>query len=999
MEQSRDMLRAAFKAAYTALNAAQKQAVDTIDGPVMVIAGPGTGKTQILTLRIVNILTTTDTAPESVLALTFTDAGAVNMRERLRTFLGSEAYRVPIFTFHSFCEHLIRTYPEAYDRIIGGRLANDVERYALIESILEADTFAELRPSGDPTYHLGNIISKISELKREAIGPDAFSVVIAAQETVLAGIEQLHQKGAHKGKVRGEYKEQEKVVNRNRELLIVYRQYEALLKDARLYDYDDMILETITALETHEAMLLSVQELYQYVHADEHQDVNGSQNRILELITSYHNQPNIFVVGDEKQAIYRFQGASLENFLYFENVYGKTTTIALTENYRSGQNILDISHSLIEVTEGPLQDLRVPLNANTTTAGTVSIAAYSQQAVEDDALVQEIQAVLASGVPKDEIAVIVRTNREVEAIARSLQQAGIAVSASADTDVLTHPVTDTICALIELVVHPEHERALAAILHSSFIGITRADLVRVLAAQSYKTPLSILVQDGVALTEAGVVNVEPFTNLFKTISEAAERDGIEPPQRVLAHLVSASGLKDHIITHDQQGGAQLIRRLYDEVEAMVRRDNTTTLSDVVTTLARHRKYGIALTAPALASSERAVHIMTAHKAKGREFQVVFAPHLLDNAWGGRKHSSFFTIPLTRHKDPTDAFDDERRLFYVVLTRAKEAVYLSYAKQNTDGKDRNPTRFLDELVSPTLLYSDVDKAETAFNPLTIITPLVNSKLDFGLFRDLLQQRGLSATSLNNYHKSPWTFVYRNLLRLPDVQSESLLFGNAVHGVLETITKQYTLEGKLPNASEIKLLIERALGRLPLSVTEYTRLHKRALEALVPYAAALANTISPGTREEFKVSVRMQTGLVDFPEILLTGKLDRLDVDKDGNVLRVVDYKTGKPKTRGQIEGTTKNSEGDYKRQLAFYALLLELYGDERLRTRTGSISFVEPDKNGELQEETFVITDEEIAAVRTDIIKVVEEISTGSFMNAVCDDSVCEYCHLVELLRE
>ncbi len=205
-----------FLDAYHRLNNAQKEAVDTIEGPVMVIAGPGTGKTQILTLRIANILKQTDVRPENILALTFTESGAKAMRERLASYIGSPAYRVGIFTFHEFAGRLIRQYPDAYTRAVGGRPITDLEKVTLIESIIETPTIKLLRPSGSPEYYVKPIMSAISLMKREYITPDAFLEIIEEQEKNLAGVQKIHEKGAHKGKVRGEYIEYEKKVNKNR---------------------------------------------------------------------------------------------------------------------------------------------------------------------------------------------------------------------------------------------------------------------------------------------------------------------------------------------------------------------------------------------------------------------------------------------------------------------------------------------------------------------------------------------------------------------------------------------------------------------------------------------------------------------------------------------------------------------------------------------------------------------------------------------------------------
>ncbi len=413
MNTEKNNLQSSFNTAYENLNEGQKQAVDTIEGPVMVIAGPGTGKTQILTLRIANILRLTDTRPENILALTFTDSGVQAMRTRLTSFIGSDAYHVPIHTFHSFAGELIRNYPDSYENIVGGRPASDLEKIEIIENLLEDKTYRRLRPHGDHSYYVKPILNAIATLKKENISTERFAEEINRQVQNLDTIEKFHTKGAHKGKIRGEYQEVEKFLERNQELLHLYQRYIAQLRALKLFDFEDMILDTIVALENNQDMLFDVQEKYQYILADEHQDVNQSQNRLIELIASYHERPNVFVVGDEKQAIYRFQGASLENFLFFEDMYQSAKTIALTSNYRSDQKILDLAHDSIKTEDPRLKDLRVPLIAKKEYEAVISKQCFSHQVIEDSWIIDQIKKHHDAGVPWQEMAVIVRTNREI----------------------------------------------------------------------------------------------------------------------------------------------------------------------------------------------------------------------------------------------------------------------------------------------------------------------------------------------------------------------------------------------------------------------------------------------------------------------------------------------------------------------------------------------------------------------------------------------------------
>ncbi|MEZ4195200.1 MAG: ATP-dependent helicase [Candidatus Paceibacterota bacterium] len=530
------MKEANFKAELAKLNPEQRQAVETIEGPVMVIAGPGTGKTQILTLRIANILLQTDMQPENILALTFTESGAKAMRERLKRYVGTVAYRVPIYTFHGFAQHLISTYPEAFSRIIGGRPATDIEKVDLMESILNNNEIKILRPMGDKTYYVPSLIRIISSLKQEYIKPDDLVEIIAKQEQNLLSIEKIHQKGAHKGKVRGEYVKQEKVVAKNRELLFVYKQYEQLLKDKRIYDFDDMIIETVQALKSNSDLLLDLQETYQYVLADEHQDVNGSQNKILEYLTNFHESPNIFVVGDEKQAIFRFQGASLENFLYFMDLFPTTTKIVLTENYRSGQTILDAAHSLVRVEDDLLSSMRVPLEASLVKESLVCRRDFSHEAVEDDWLVKAIGEKLSNGTKPEEIAVIVRTNREVELLAERLQQKNIPVFASADGDILDHPITESVQALIDFVLSDVSEEAIFKVLHGAYWGLPTSDLIRIASARSFERSLTSILTDRQVLTEIGVVEVDKALTIMTVQSKAREMEVYAAPHRVFRIL-------------------------------------------------------------------------------------------------------------------------------------------------------------------------------------------------------------------------------------------------------------------------------------------------------------------------------------------------------------------------------------------------------------------------------------------------------------------------------
>jgi DNA helicase-2/ATP-dependent DNA helicase PcrA len=372
---------------------------------------------------------------------------------------------------------------------------------------------------------------------------------------------------------------------------------------------------------------------------------------------------------------------------------------------------------------------------------------------------------------------------------------------------------------------------------------------------------------------------------------------------------------------------------------MVRQSETKTLYDIVQAISIRREYHVPLNAPYIMGQQAAVQVMTAHKSKGLEFAMVYLPYLTDSTWGGSKRSELFSLPLVRTEisEAIEPLDDERRLLFVAITRAKTMLQVSSSEQNQEGREQIMSRLWTEIDEQTYSVVPTDTSEANFSPLHKLTDTIEQpSLPEETVLALFATRGFSATSFNNYLETPWKYVVKNLLRVPEVQGLPLLYGTAVHNVLEYLTRRATSEGTLPPVTEL-------------------------------------NTQ--------KISVAMPTGIVECPEVLLTGKLDRIDLAENAQAVRVVDYKTGKPKTRNAIEGNTKTSDGGYKRQLVFYALLLDLYDKPELRTRDMVLSFVEPSANGRITEEVFTITDAEVEALKGEIIAAVQTFVDGSWVQA------------------
>jgi DNA helicase-2/ATP-dependent DNA helicase PcrA len=699
------------------------------------------------------------------------------------------------------------------------------------------------------------------------------------------------------------------------------------------------------------------------------------------------------VVGDEKQAIYRFQGASLENFLLFESHYHNTTVISLVDNYRSGQTILDAAHSLVAMDEGPLATLRLPLTACVVPDSHIRLTEYDHQAQEMNALTELIQDRIAAGVPAREIAVILTRNVDVEDVTRSLRAAGLAAVPSADSDILQHPVLRTIESLLRAAVLRD-ERALFDQLHAPYWGHASSDLVRLAGWRKSNQSLLHVIEQAVQAEPCDLQKPESLTNMLEVFRGASVRSLTDTPHAVLAWLLKKSGCIAMMMRNAPYDTTRVVRRVYDEIEGLVRRDGLETVEDVLGTLGARRAYGLPLVAPYVATDTDAVQVMTAHKSKGLEFDMVCLPRLSDANWGQDTARQVFKIPLHRHSAETTedaAADDKKRLLYVALTRARKELHLSYANNNADGRPLTQSRLL----------SDIDETlidrQTDHRPVDVLAginaPTRRSLVDVPAATALFKERGFSATGLNNFLQSPYEYYFKNLLRIPEVQPDYLLYGTAVHSVLETFVRRGQAgEDARMTDHDVLQKIKQTLSALPLSATEYATRHEQALAALVPYTDHLRHTLPVKSRLEYSVRAIITVAGFDIP---LVGNIDRLDFDESGQVTGIVDYKTGKVKSRRVIEGTNR----DYKRQLLFYVYLLQQQPDSRLHTNTVTLAFVESAATGDIKEETFVISDQELQEFEVELRAAVAQMLSGEWAETPCTEADCEYWYLLQPITE
>ncbi len=982
-----------FSQLYRKLNPEQKKAVDTIEGPVMVIAGPGTGKTQILTLRVANILGKTDTPPDAILALTFTESATFTMRRRLVDIVGAPGYRVRIHTFHGFANEVIGRFPDSFPRIVGSRAMTDVERMSLIQRLVAEADLEFLKPFGDPYFYVPSLSQKIGELKRENISPEKFKELLDLRLRNFQSIDDLyHEKGAHKGAMKGKYAQQQKKLDRDGELLQLYRRYEEELATLHLYDYEDMLLEVIRAFERDADLLLTLQEECQYVLADEHQDANESQNRLLELLASFHGEPNLFVVGDEKQAIFRFQGASLDNFLFFKRRYPNATVIALRENYRSTQRILDGAHELMTHAPAHAEIPRIPLLARGNgTGGKIQVVSLPKPDDECAFVAEEATRLIKEGVAPRDIAVLFRTNRDSQPIAAALARKRVPYVIESDQNVLGDTVVRKFVALLTAVAEYGSDIALAPALHVDFIGLPPLSVARFLSKA--RGDLYLALVDKKKLLAYKIERPIAFVNFAKKLERwkrVAENDGL---LEALDSIAEESGLIASLLQsqHPEEKLAA-INALFREARSLKTSNRDASLADFLAHLELLEEYRLSLSLPRSQSERGGVRLMTAHRAKGLEFEHVYVIFANDGHWGNRTVRDFFSPVIAR---PTPAVDedeqsDERRLFYVALTRAKVALTITLARESESGTPALPSQFVEELGPDLTTTEEKGEMVPAFNPGR--TP-VRHALDRTLVQELFAEQGLSVTALNNYLSCPWRYFYRNLVRLPEAHEKGLEYGTAMHRALHDFFERWK-EGEDPGADGLVERFRRALLEASMSVAEYAESQKKGEKSLRAYYAQWSKVWGRSIVNEYKLTVFLPTDIDRLPRLRLRGDLDKMEFLDDG--VAVTDYKTGKRKTRAAIAGKEKVEEwGDYKRQLVFYKLLLDLFEGGKWHVRAAAIEFIEPDEKGKIWREAFEPTNEEAHELRALINRVAKEIWTLAFVERRCDDKKCRYCALRE----
>lgn len=1045
------------------LNANQKRAVEYLDGPLLVLAGPGTGKTQLLSEKVAYILKNTDTNAENILCLTFTETGASNMRERLKTIIGKDGMKVNIGTYHSFGSDILaqyKNYSEDYDRQLDSAI-DEVTQFKIVKEIQDKLPGTDIL-CGD---NVKNIISVISSAKSaglsaddlqkvaetnledskvlsEAISPllknvvpkkfqESFDNAYGPINEILAryvdsapllptversiGVLARALKDAiveaeteqsvspltawrnnfFEKDAKGEYRLKDRIANKKLlSIAKVMADYDLYLRSNGLFDFDDMIQEAVKVLTHDTGFRLTLQERFQYIMLDEFQDTNPSQFMIIKKLTDYE-KPNIMAVGDDDQAIYEFQGALSTNLTDFQAHY-ESEVIPLVENYRSTQEILDFSREIIRQAPDRFADKELTAHKNAPKSSQIYRFEFRASDMEYGFIANKIADLVKQGVPQSEIAIISYKRKYFMPLLPYLKShPEINIAFEQQNDLFEDAKIHQILTISRLVWDLANEKTPGAsileILGYPCFELPMLEIIK-LTAEARRDKKSVFAYLASSENEKIKAVAEFFANLVAV-------SFTEPLEIFLDYLIGATelnGFRSPFLAYYSKEDEYSVFSLYENLASLrgkLRKhfgEKSLKLADLISMVDDYETAEMPMnTTSPYKDADEAVQVLTAHKAKGLEFEHVFIVSADHTAWGkGKGNNTTLSLPKNlmqiRHTGTTDG--EKLRILYVALTRAKSHLYITNSLSDFNGKSPERLEYLEEfvegdkVVSPFLPLREVkccyelsvDKISEK-NLKNWLLPYTKPSPDMkAIYREQIKNYRMSATSLTTFidvvYAGPEEFFKREILHVPgEPETESLAFGNLVHKTFEEVTNH-----NISDEEAIKFFLDELEKRdLPADV-------KSKLREKGPVDLAVSLDKFGAILRSGKAEVNLAPEKLSIEGVPITGKIDHIIIDDDAKTIEIYDYKTA---GYHKEKWTSHQSLYKYMLQLCFYKLLLNNSPKYRnYKVEKAHILFVVPDnKDREVYDKVYEFND----ADETELVKLMKVVyrlvSTLDFM--------------------
>lgn len=916
-------------------NKEQLDAITFGEGPLLIVAGAGTGKTTVITERIKHLISAKLATPSEILALTFTEKASREMEERVDQAMPYGITQMWISTFHAFCDRLLKQEGVHIGINPGYRLMNEAETILFFRTHLFEFNLQYFRPLGNPNKFIDGMINHFSRLKDEDVTPEHY----------VEWIEKKHMK--KQVDVQGEREELDKY----KELAHAFVLYEQMKLKEGMFDYADLISYALKLFRQRPNVLKRYQEQFTYILIDEFQDTNYAQNKL--AITLAGKRKNITVVGDDDQAIYRWRGAAISNMIQFRTHFPETKTVVLTKNYRSTKEILDRSYDLIqynnpdrlEITENIDKRLESMRRVN---GESIKLIYADRVENEAEAIAKEILHITASNTSllwKD-IAILVRANNHALPFTRALERHSIPYQFLGPGQLLRQPEVKDLISYLTVLSQIDDTVAFYRILTMAWLDIDPKDTAIIVAFAKRQGMTLFEVCQLVANTSK---NREPDKEVVRLLHKTSHEKILRLTQMIEKHLrlirqetagqilyyfLEETGILAQLTQYKNERDEQKtlnIAKFFDRLKTYEAEHEDSSVFAVVDWL----NLSLELGESPLASNNdwnthNAVNILTVHSSKGLEFPFVFLVNLVDARFPSSERREQIPIPneLVTEILPTGDhhLQEERRLFYVAMTRAKDQLYFTAAKYYGDGKrEKKLSPFVAESIG--IEATEVAKAQPVGDTKQL-SLLEWAPKDTSIPKRVTEREKnkityLSYSQIETFLTCPLQYKYRYIIKIPVPPSAALTFGDTIHRTLEAFYK-IVQDGKNPSQEVLLNIYSEKWKSVGYGSKTYELKMKTHGEMLLNEFYRLGYTpgnIPQKLEESFKLKIT--------PMLTIGGKIDRVDKLPD-NKIEIIDYKTG------QSTRIKKNVKNDL--QLSVYALAATSEGIYNYRPEDVIVSF-------------------------------------------------------------
>lgn len=964
------------------LNKEQLEAVTFKQGPLMIIAGAGTGKTTVITQRIAWLIEQGKAKPDEVLALTFTEKAATEMEERVDRLLPIGYVDLWISTFHSFCEKILRAHALEIGLPHEFKLVNEIDALLLLRRNFDKFDLDYYRPRGNPTKFIKAILTHFSRLKDETITPQEYLNLVDKVQMDADTAE---------GVAAEDEGERLAEIARLRELASAYHQYQQILLNENALDFADLISYCLELFQKRPNILKQYQKQFKYILVDEFQDTNYAQYELVKILCSGKN--NITVVGDDDQSIYKFRGASLTNILRFREDFQNAKSIVLNKNYRSRKEILEHAYALIQQNNPQRlevkEDLNKKLKSQTKEKGIVEHIECESGEDEVKCCIEKILNLQKEQNSSwSDFCILVRANDSAKPFIATMDRIGVPYRFLAMSGLYTKTIILDILAYMRTVDQAHESPSVYRILSHPMLGIPEYDVQQLtLYCRRKSKSLIDAMKDASFIHQISMDSKMRIQELLNTFSEFSRDARRLPVSELFVKIMKESGLLAQVRLQNeavQQEEFGFLQQFFERLKKFEETNDDKTLHHFLEEYAHERDAGeVGSLSKDIESGPDVVNIMTVHASKGLEFPYVFIANLVEQRFPSQKRSQPISIPDDLIKDKPEGDSDhhiqeERRLFYVAMTRAKHGLFLLSAKDYGGTRKRKASRFVEELN----LKSKEGKADSNFRE--------TEKIEKEKSEDAVYQepKSISFTQIAAFSSCPLQYKFAHILKVPVFGRHSLSFGKTMHNTLQKFMELVLKQQQTPQTSLFDSKKEQEI-ELPDTkelmdfykicwIDEWypneqlrSEYQKKGEESLKEYYKILEKDLPEIAFLEKGFTLKMG-------DVTVRGRIDRIDKIKDG--YEIIDYKTGKPKDKLTWQE---------KRQLVLYQLAGEQCFDPPIKVKKLTYHYLE---NNSMV--SFECKEKDKEKLEQEILSTVEAIKQSDF--APTPGFQCQYCDFKDI---